>query len=669
MYSPHREESLNQKWKCLCKREISSFNGRRSICFTPSKDFAITSSSPPSISPRSPLRSTSTLSESMMEENLEQAESIITKWNPDTSSFAKFTSLFHESRREAKEFLKSINALQRAMHFFVSHHPFSEKLVRAQNLMQIAMKRLKKEFYQILSANRDYLDPEYVSARSSISRGSVRSSTSDHEDDAGSEDEIHVAGESISQVEQFSALAMCDLRSIAECMISSGYGKECVEIYKTMRKSIVDEALYKLGVERLSSSKIQKMDWEVLELKIKSWLNAVKIAVKSLFYGERIVCDHVLSASDSIRESCFSEITKEGAITLFGFPESVAKIHKGKSPEKMFRMLDLCELISELFPDIESIFSFESTSVIRSQALNSLINLIDAIGTMLLELESAINKDSSKSPIPGGGLHPLTRYVMNYLSRLTDYSRTLSDVVADWPLPEHVSLPQFYFESPNLNDNPSSLMIRLAWIILVLLCKLDRKAERYKDSALGYLFLTNNLQYVVKKVETSNLRYLLGEDWISKQEAKVKQYTASYERIGWSKVLSALSAITENPTATTISAEEAKDCFKNFNSAFEWTYRTQSCWVFKGRKLREEIKVSIAMKLMPRYRALYSKYRALLRTENDLGSIFRFTPDDLANHLSDLFYGTRASGSAYCSPAQSPRHCLRPTFPLRVKLF
>nr|DAD43207.1 TPA_asm: hypothetical protein HUJ06_001437 [Nelumbo nucifera] len=34
---------------------------------------------------------------------------------------------------------------------------------------------------------------------------------------------------------------MSDLKSIANCMISSGYGKECVKIYKIIRKSIVDE--------------------------------------------------------------------------------------------------------------------------------------------------------------------------------------------------------------------------------------------------------------------------------------------------------------------------------------------------------------------------------------------------------------------------------------------
>ncbi|KAF5475985.1 hypothetical protein F2P56_007736 [Juglans regia] len=166
---------------------------------------------------------------------------------------------------------------------------------------------------------------------------------------------------------------MADLRSIAECTISSGYAKECVSIYKIIRQSIVDEGVYHLGVEKLSSSQLNKMDWEVLESKIKNWLDTVKISMRTLFTGEKILCDHVFASSDSIRESCFTEISKQGATILFSFPEVVAK--SKKSPEKIFRVLDIYTAISENWPEIESIFSFESTASVRYQAITSLIRL------------------------------------------------------------------------------------------------------------------------------------------------------------------------------------------------------------------------------------------------------------------------------------------------------
>ena len=49
----------------------------------------------------------------------------------------------------------------------------------------------------------------------------------------------------------------------------------------------------------------------------------------------------------------------------------------------MFRTLDPYEAISTLLLEIQSIFSYESTSTVQSQAINSLIKLGDTMNTML----------------------------------------------------------------------------------------------------------------------------------------------------------------------------------------------------------------------------------------------------------------------------------------------
>ncbi|KAE8664982.1 60S ribosomal protein L35-like [Hibiscus syriacus] len=592
--------------------------------------------------PPSPLHHT--FSESLMEENIEVADFIITKWETDVAS------LFSD-REEARQYLVSIKGLQKAMQFLVLHHSNSERLVRAQKLMQTAMKRLEKEFYLILKSNRAYLDPESVSAHSS-SRPSVSKSIFSDFEEEEFENESTDENDSISEVERVSFAAMADLRAIAEAMISAGYAKECIKIYKIIRKSIVDEALYHLGVERgLTFQQVQKMEWEVLEVKIKTWLSAVKMAVKTLFHGERILCDQVFSISSPLRESCFTEISKEGALALFGFPENVANCKK--TPEKMFRVLDLYEAVSDLWTDIESIFSFESTSAVRSTAVNSLIKLGDAVRTLLTDFETAIQKDSSKTTVPGGGVHPLARYVMNYIAFLSDYSGILSDIFADWPFTIPSALPESYFGSPDNEESISSpISVRIAWLVLVMLCKLDSKAVMYKDAALSYLFLANNLQYVIGKVRQSNLNFLLGDDWVIKHEQKVKQYAANYERIGWSKVLASLP---ENPTAE-ISKDQVNNHFRRFNSAFEEAYMKQCSWVVPDPKLRDHIKISLARRIVPIYNEFYEIYGGVeAKKELWVESLVRYTPDDLGNYWSDLFYGSRTSGSVSSSSSRGGR--------------
>lgn len=606
----------------------------RSLCFnskTPS--FSISRhSSPARTSVSTP--SHRSFSDTMIDQSIDAAAAIVMKWNAESSSYARVTSLFYENKREAHQFIKCVNDLQKAMHSLVTEDSSSERLVYAQSLMQIAMKRLQKEFYQILSMNRAHLDPESVSARSS--RASARSSTSDYDDDSGAtDDEIRAAGDSITEVEQVSSMAMADLRSIAECMISAGYAKECINIYKIIRKSIIDEGIYKLGVERLSSSQINKMDWEVIELRIKNWLEAVKISIRSLFTGERILCDHVFASSDSIRESCFADIAKEGALLLFGFPEFIAK--SKKYPEKIFRVLDMYTAISENWPEIESIFAFESTAVVRSQAITSLIRLTDSVVSMLLDFESTIQKDSSKSPVHGGGVHPLTITTMNYLSLLADYSNILVDIFNTWSQPEKSSLPESYFDSPDADDSPSpAISLRLAWIVLALLCKLDGKAKQYKGVSLSYLFLANNLQHVVFKVRTSNLQYLLGDEWIAKHEAKVEKFAAKHEQLAWDKVFSSLP---ENPMAV-MSPDQAKLVFRDFNLSFQEAYRKQRSSVVPDTKLREEIKLSLGRKIEAVYRQFYDTHRLTLGDERHARVFVKYAPEDVGNYLSGLFYGT-----------------------------
>ncbi|KAG9453838.1 hypothetical protein H6P81_006742 [Aristolochia fimbriata] len=625
--------------------------GMRSLFFSSPKTAHSSRTASPKIS----------FSETLMDDDVAAAEEIITKWDPDSSSYAKITSLFYDNRREAREFIKSVRDLQQAMHVYVTEDSSSGKIVRAQSLMQTAMKRLEKEFYQILAANRDYLDPESVSGRSSTN--TTVSSISDIEDynmDVASEDDAQV--NSIQEVERVSSMAMSDLRAIAECMIQSGYGKECIKIYKIMRKSIVDEGLYRLGFEKASANRLQKLDWESLDHKIKVWLHAAKIAGKTLFTGERILCDHVFAASGTIKESCFSDIAGEAAVDLFAFPESVAARCK-KSPEKMFRFLDMYDAIAELWPDIESTFSFEATAGVRTQAVNALIRIAESVRAMVAEFESAIQKDSSKSPVPGGGIHPLTRYVMNYVSFLSDYNGILVDILADWPLPvkssststpvAHALFAEEYSGSFSPENPTYPTTVRLAWIILVLLCKLDGKAELYKDVALSYLFLANNLQYVVSKVKSCNLRLILGEDWVAKHEEKVRAYAANYEKQAWHRVEAALPP--EEAAEKQVSPAEAKEGFRRFGVGFEEAYRRHSGWVVPDRKLRDEIKVSLARKVVPRYRDFYGKYRAAMRDERgspDVG--VKFVPEDVENHLSDLFYGDDAVSSASSTPLHLP---------------
>ncbi|RWW02396.1 hypothetical protein GW17_00034516 [Ensete ventricosum] len=473
-----------------------------------------------------------------MEENIAAAEEVVNQWGLEVDA-----SLFSGSgRADSERFLRAAGDLHRSMLFCsspsVDPAARSASLLHAHSLLSAAMRRLERELHLLLSAHGQRLNP-FDPLHSS-------SNVSNFED----------ATQSLTQVENTSDVDTADIRAVAETMISAGYGVECVRLYKTMRKSFVDESVRRLGFERLTQSQIQKFEWEALESKIRDWLAAAPVAFRRLFSGERLLCDSVFAGSDSVRESCFADVTRDAAAQFLNFPELVAR--SKRSPEKLFRILDLHNAVAELWPDIESMFRFESTAAIRKQAVNSLLRLIEVARSSLADFEAAIQRDASRSLITGGDVHPLTRYVMNYLVFLANYHQTLADIFADLAFEPPSPLPESFFDAPEVATPssasttslegrgplssfpsaaaPGSISVLIAWLVLVLICKLDVKAELYRDVALSYLFLANNIQFIVRKVKESKLRLLLGDSWVARHEAKARHHAASSERLAWGKV-------------------------------------------------------------------------------------------------------------------------------------
>lgn len=204
------------------------------------------------------------------------------------------------------------------------------------------------------------------------------------------------------------------------------------------------------------------------------------------------------------------------------------------------------------------------------------------------------------------------------------------------------------------NGLAPAVSVYLAGLSLILLCKLDSRAKLYKNASLLYLFLANNLQFIVEKVRTTNLKYLLGNDWVLKHAKKVKQYALNYESIAWTKVFSSLP----EKISPALTPEMANECFKKFNAAFEDTYRKQTSWVVQDGKLRDELKVSIAKKLVPVYQEFFDMYLVTLSGEKNLELLVKFSPDDLGNYLSDLFHGTSTSGSSTSTSSLQMGGCL-----------
>jgi exocyst complex protein 7 len=599
---------------------------------------------------------------------LETAQKIILRWDSTASEEAREKMIFDQTttnREEIDLYLQAVDEIQRSISstsLSDDHH------TKPTSTIQIAMARLEDEFRNILISHTNPIDPSldedssFSSKRlneDEVSYGGDNDDEDDDDDDkllrfdstcsvATTASSNYRSTSSIREIDLIPSEAVSDLRCIADRMISSGYLRECIQVYGSVRKSAVDSSFKKLGVEKLSIGDVQRLDWEQLETKIRRWIRAAKVCVRTLFASEKRLCEQIFDGiGTSIDDACFMETVKGPAIQLFNFAEAISISRR--SPEKLFKILDLHDALMDLIPDIDAVFDSKSSESIRVQAAEILSRLAEAARGILSEFENAVLKEPSKVPVPGGTIHPLTRYVMNYISLISDYKQTLYELIVSKPLngSRHSGDPL----TPDMDfdevEEKPPLAIHLIWIIVILQFNLDGKSKHYKDASLLHLFIMNNVHYIVQKVRGSpELREMIGDDYLKKLTGKFRQAATSYQRATWVRVLSCLrdeGLHVSGGFSSGVSKSALRERFKAFNAMFEDVHRTQAVWLIPDSQLREELRISISEKLIPAYRSFLGRFRSHIESGRHPENYIKYSVEDLEDAVLDFFEGIPVS--------------------------
>ncbi|KAF9689807.1 hypothetical protein SADUNF_Sadunf01G0131000 [Salix dunnii] len=608
----------------------------------------------------------------------EDAKKIILRWDSTASDEARERMIFDGDREEVDLYLQAVDEIQKSMSSTSisppsssHHHDQDNNSNKVNSAMQIAMARLEDEFRNILISNTSPVEVDSLlisdhalAPASSLNRNtsSVRSGNEfDQEEVGGGGDHVDAldpiqradssnssasyrSTSSIREIHLIPQEAVADLQSIAKRMISAGYLRECIQVYGSVRKSAVDASFRRLRIEKLSIGDIQRLEWEALETKIRRWIRAAKVCVRILFASEKKLCEDIFyGIGTAIDDACFMETVKGPAIQLFNFAEAISISRR--SPEKMFKILDLHDALMDLLPDIEVVFESKSADSIRVQAAEILSRLAEAARGILSEFENAVLREPSRVPVPGGTIHPLTRYVMNYISLISDYKQTLIELIVSKP-----STGSRYSGDPTTPDmefaeleGKTPLALHLIWIIVILQFNLEGKSKHYKDASLAHLFIMNNVHYIVQKIKGSpELREMIGDDYLRKLTGKFRQAATSYQRATWVSVLYCLrdeGLHVRGSFSSGVSKSALRERFKTFNAMFEEVHRTQATWLIPDSQLREELRISVSEKLIPAYRSFLGRFRSHIESGKHPENYIKYSVEDLESAVLDFFEG------------------------------
>lgn len=563
-----------------------------------------------------------------IEERLRYAEEKIRSWESNQSLIRDSDESDPLDFSELLKAIDEIQALTEGVRSLSVNENGKQKelLNRADSILQMAMSRLEDELIHILVKHKQYFEPGYVSFRScgkdvlydesfvSVEEieEELQKNSSGNESDEYIQDLVHPH-------------VIPHLKSIANAMFGLNYDQEFCQAFISVRRDALEEYLVILKVEKFSIDDVLKMEWSSLNFEIKKWVRAMNIIIRYLA-SEKRLCGQVLGDYGFVNPLCFVEISKVSLVHLLDFGEAIAMgTHQ---PEKLFRLLDMYEVVADNLLDLDALFSEEAGASVRIEFHELLRSLGGSARAIFVKFGSAIAANASTRPYPGGGIHPLTKYVMNYIKTLTTYCNTLNVLLKD----QNAADPNPLVEPENGQGVSSFTYCQMAChfrsITATLESNLDRKSKLYKDDALQHFFLMNNFHYMVQKVKSCELSLFFGNDWIREHIVKFQQHARDYERATWNSVLSLLK---DDVSSKAILKEKCR----GFTIAFEEVYKNQTGWSITDPHLREDLQISTSQNVIHAYRSFMGR-----KSSSISDKYIKYTPDDLENYILDLFNGS-----------------------------
>lgn len=542
------------------------------------------------------------------------------------SQFVTMDRLIWADSADADAFLEAVDDLIGTVQELDAAGTNRGLLDRADELLSRCMARLEDEFRALIERPDDVAPP---------APGGFASDESEEEDydaDDGYGDEPIPIAKPVSDfdvvIDALPPGSVSDVHQIARRMVDAGFGRECAEAYAAARRGFIDESVARLGIRARTIDEVHSLPWEELEFDIARWIPAFKMVFRILIPSERRLCDRVFDGLAPYGDLAFVAAVRTQVLQLISFGDAVSAA--SRAPERLFRVIDMYEAVRDLLPDLDPVFADPYSAALRAEVSAVCNTLGSSIKGIFMELENLIRRDPARVSVPGGGIHPITRYVMNYLRAACGSRQTLEEVMeGDLGAVGGAAIAV----DP---DRPtSSLAVHIAWIMDVLHKNLETKSKIYRDPPLASIFLMNNGKYIIHKVNDSELGVLLGDEWMKQMMSRVRRWSLEYQRGAWAKVMSVLQ--TGGPGIGSLPAKALLQKLRMFNGYLEEICAIQSEWVIADEQLREDVRAAITDSVKSAYMGLISRLKSSPEAAQDL--FIKHSPEDVEARIQHLFEG------------------------------
>ncbi|KAK4426037.1 Exocyst complex component EXO70B1 [Sesamum alatum] len=560
----------------------------------------------------------------------------------------KWSQLEDQDSTSFLEATLRLSSLSKAISELSTEHKHAHFVNRIGGVLQRAMSYIEEEFKSLVE--------DYKIHDSDHSNKQSTSSTQNQESDENPPPPPESAPLPLedNNFPGYSEDILSDLIRLSKVMIAGGYEMECCQVYFVARRNAMEESLQKFGFEKHSMDDVQKMPWESLEREIVNWIRTFKQCASVHFSSERRLSQVIFSDHPLMSESLFCSLSQGVILQLLNFADAVALTKR--AAEKLFKFLDIYEAMRDILPIIDNLFLEESMNEVKREASMIKGRIGEAMISIFVDLENSIKADLGKTPVPGGAVHPLTRYTMNYLKYVCEYKETLEHVFKEHQKIERADSAtgsdfnyQSQAQNPNNNNNNNNEVVKqspfqtqIIKVMDLLDANIESKSKLYKDHSLSSIFMMNNGRYILQKVRSGNeINRLMGDSWCRKRSSDLRQYHKGYTRETWGKLLSCFQpdGLMHNGKVV---KPVLKERFKSFNAMFDEIHKTQSTWVISDEQLQSEMRVSISNMVIPAYRSFLGRYSQTFTPGRQTEKYVKYQPEDIETYIDELFDGNAA---------------------------
>lgn len=562
--------------------------------------------------------------------------------NPNSQEYDELTSLFDVGG----------DALQREFRALLSKHsrpvspvkvldllgmdeemPNDEEKVSIEQLPESVIKELTQIGQWLRRHRNEDFANIYATIRSNILSRSIQNLKDHQKNNSGNSSTLTVQNSPL----------LGNRRSIAKDTPPRRTPKKIQQMF--MKKATAVLAKYSPTVEstglghRLQTALLPESKDEIPDHEFLAFTTSISALLK-LMQSELQLMQGIIPRAQ--QKTVFERVVNQAMENLITEGESlVSRVKRCVSRHEFSTALNLFPILRHLMSvktEFENLFQGCSAGL-HSKLQGLIITLQATISKTLEEFIESIKNDPDTKMPKDGTVHELTSNAMMLLVQLQEYPDILGSVLTR----------QDTSFSTSKDSGKVAFAQYITRVLSALGLTLQNKSESYSDPHLKAIFRINNLHYILKALQRTNLLEIVhahAPNVESSYNESIKEQKRIYSQ-SWSRVLHFVMEVEKPISQQTLTQgsslklrdkdrENIKQKFAGFNKEIEEIYRIQKAYAIPDVELRETLKRDNKEFILQKYAIFYDKYLNTSFTKNP-EKYLKYKPADVSNMIDNFF--------------------------------